>query len=348
MNLLKRLKRYVMTIFKLGRKKQMAKLANRRVDATEHRLDQVEYEIRILGNHLDETTHSVETLRADLYAARTGAQAEHMLLARIFGDLTRRLDHLNGEATAPEGTLSGGHSFQGFPNTDAEGFESFKNSFYHRLENRYRGSLEDITKRLRVYLPDVEAAYLRTDGKPVADLGCGRGEWLKLLHDADITGFGVDLNIIQIEEAREQKLDVREGDAIAMLAAMEDSSLSAITAHHFIEHIPFDTVAWLTREAMRVLAPGGILLFETPHIGNVLVGATTFHTDPTHLKPIPNQVLKVLFETVGYNPIESRFLNPHAKLDEFLQRPGFDPELAHLLFGPQDLAVIGQKPCETL
>jgi len=340
MTLFKRLKRYVMAIFKLGRTEHMAKSTNRRVNATEHRLDQVEESVREIGHHLNDTTHAMDVQRA-------AAQAEHMLLARLFGDLTRRLDRLNAGQAAPEEKPSADPSSQSFPNTNAQGFESFKNSFYHRLENRYRGSLEDITKRLRVYLPDVEAAYLRTDEKPVADLGCGRGEWLGLLHDANITSFGMDLNVIQIEQAREQKLDVREGDAVAMLAAMENESLSAITAHHFIEHIPFDTVAWITREAMRVLAPGGILLFETPHVGNVLVGATTFHTDPTHIKPIPEQVLKILFETGGYQNVESRLLNPHERLDEFLQRPGFDPDLAHLLFGPQDLAVIGQKPCET-
>lgn len=343
MHPLKRFERYVMAIFKLGRTEDMAKTANRRVNTTEHRLDQVE-------DRLDQVEESMRQLSRQLETTvheRAVAQAERMLLARLFSDLTRRLDTLILGRATPKGAPDDERRSHDLPDLDSEGLESFKNSFYHRLENRYRGSLDDITKRLRVYLPDVEAAYLRTHEKPVADLGCGRGEWLGLLHNANISSFGVDLNVIQIDEAREHNLDVREGDALAMLAGMEDASLSAITAHHFVEHIPFDTVVWLTREAMRVLAPGGILLFETPHVGNVLVGATTFHTDPTHIKPMPEQVLKVLFETAGYHPIESRFLNPHERLNEFLDRPGFDPELAYLLFGPQDLAVIGQKPCET-
>jgi O-antigen chain-terminating methyltransferase len=103
-------------------------------------------------------------------------------------------------------------------------------------------------------------------------------------------------------------------------------------------------VAWITREATRVLAPGGLLLFETPHTRNVLVGATTFHTDPTHLKPMPEQVLGVLFETAGFHPIEVRALHPHERFDEFLAKPDFNDELAFLMFGPQDLAVLGIKP----
>jgi O-antigen chain-terminating methyltransferase len=117
-----------------------------------------------------------------------------------------------------------------------------------------------------------------------------------------------------------------------------------ISAHHLVEHLPFDAVAWIAREAMRVLAPEGILLFETPHTRNVLVGATTFHTDPTHLKPMPEQVLTVLFDTAGFDPVEVRALNPHARFKEFLDTPDFNDELAFLLFGPQDLAVLGTKP----
>lgn len=334
---LKRIEHSVKRLFRIGRKESRAKIAIRRIDATEHRLDVVEDALRKFDQNLNETTHSM----------REAAQTEHMVLARLFGDLTRRLDRLIEGTGKPSTTQSTQKPSQNLSTSEAEGFEGFKNSFYHRLENRYRGSLDNITKRLQVYLPDVEAAYLRAGEKPVADLGCGRGEWLGILHSAGIASFGVDLNRIQIDEAREQNLDVREGDAIAMLSEMEDESLSVITAHHLIEHVPFETVAWMTREAMRVLAPGGILLFETPHVGNVLVGATTFHTDPTHVKPIPEQVLKILFETAGYHPIESRFLNPHERLDEFIDRPGFDSELAYLLFGPQDLAVIGQKPRET-
>lgn len=58
---------------------------------------------------------------------------------------------------------------------------------------------------------------------------------------------------------------------------------------------------------------------------------------------MPEQVLGVLFETVGYYPIDIRHLNPHERLNEFLAKPNFNEELAVLLFGPQDLAVLGTK-----
>lgn len=287
----------------------------------------------------DSLVHEFRSERAHLHST---LHSETSLMARVFADLSRRVDQIGQRSGAASEDLSGPASRIDLP--ASEGFEAFKDSFYHRLENRYRGSVEEIADRLRIYLPDVEAAVLRTGGKPVMDIGCGRGEWLGLLKRAGIEGFGVDTNAVQIEAAKEQGLDVRLGDALKALSEMEDGSLAMISAHHLVEHLPFDAVAWIAREAQRVLAPGGVLLFETPHTRNVLVGATTFHTDPTHLKPMPEQVLTVLFDTAGFDPVEVRALNPHARFKEFLDTPDFNDELAFLLFGPQDLAVLGTKP----
>ena len=352
MSLLKRLERYLSAIFKLGRTEALAKQSRKRIDATEIRLDHAEGRLDGLGHLSGDVAQVWESIaqleRAhDAHDARFGteyekAQAGDAALARSLSDLTRRLDSLLLNRARLALPADATEAPSGLPGS--EGFDVFKDSFYHRLENRYRGSVEEISNRLRIYLPDVEAAVIRTGNKPVMDIGCGRGEWLGLLEAAGIEAFGVDTNAVQMDAARAQGLDVRLGDAVAALAGMEDNSLSVLTAHHVVEHLPFDSVAWITREAMRVLAPGGLLLYETPHTRNVLVGATTFHTDPTHLKPMPEQVLGVLFETAGFHPVEIRALHPHERFDEFLAKPDFNNELAFLLFGPQDLAVLGLKP----
>jgi SAM-dependent methyltransferase len=303
-------------------------------------------DIALLQQRLDQHRVLTDSLVHEFLNKRAHLQdtfrSETSLMARVFSDLSRRVDMIGQRSGMAPEDLATPASPINLP--ASEGFEAFKDSFYHRLENRYRGSVDEIADRLRIYLPDVEAAVMRTGGKPVMDIGCGRGEWLGLLKRAGIEGFGVDTNAVQIEAAKEQGLDVRLGDALKALAEMEPGSLAMISAHHLVEHLPFDAVAWIAREAQRVLAPGGVLLFETPHTRNVLVGATTFHTDPTHLKPMPEQVLTVLFDTAGFDPVEVRALNPHARFKEFLDTPDFNDELAFLLFGPQDLAVLGTKP----
>ena len=316
-----------------------------------------------------EVSQAQEALRAQekaheaIRAEVSQPQADHQLQAArlearisaqsVFNvEVSRRLDlflHDRGGATqsvSRKSTSDAVDPNMGSPESSAGGLQVFLDNFYTNLEIQYRGTPEEITKRLQPYLAHVSAAVSRTRGKPVLDLGCGRGEWLALLRSQDIPASGVDLSPGQLEQARQQKLDVRKEDALTALANAADDSLSAITAYHLVEHLPFEDVAWIAREAQRILAPGGLLIFETPNPRNIIVGATSFHNDPTHWRPLTDPVLSVLFETAGYHPVEVLFLNPHEKLDEFLMMPGFDGELAYLLFGPQDLALIGQKPTE--
>ncbi len=341
--LLKRIERGVTALFKLGRTEAMAKRATRALQRLEpdlHRLRGVANDVDDFGRRIEDARRKAELAAGE--AARLRDEYEAVARSRGNADLAlnllaRRVDaHDRALRTPPEPPRAE-------PARDLE-TQDFLDRFYNRLEAAYRGSEETIAERLSVYLPDMRAAAGRTGGRPVMDLGCGRGEWLALLREEGIDGIGIDTNSVQLEGARARGLDVREDDALAALAAQDPGSLSAVTAHHLVEHLPFETVARLTRASFRALAPGGVLLFETPDTRNVLVGATTFHTDPTHIKPMPDQVLHVLLETAGFDPVERRRLNPHERLDEFLSREGFDRELAQLMFGPQDLAVLGVKP----
>ncbi|MTJ06085.1 MAG: class I SAM-dependent methyltransferase [Sediminimonas qiaohouensis] len=351
MPILKRFERYISAFFKLGRIERIAKHTAVRTEELAGRTEELAGRTENTEQRLRQEMETVSDSIRQAIDEKIGAQdawakgrfAEQSLHN---SELSRRLDRLFlGYSEAAVQTADQGQS-QHTP-APSEGFQLFMDTFYNRLENKFRGSREDILNRLRVYQPDVEAAVIRTEGKPVLDLGCGRGEWLQLMRALEIRASGVDLNTAQIAEAEEAGLNVEKLDARTALAKADDNSLSVISAHHLIEHIPFTDVAWIAREALRVLAPGGLLIFETPNPRNVLVGATSFHNDPTHLRPLTDPVLSVLFETAGYHPVETRFLHPHERLDEFQARPGFDPELAHLLFGPQDLAMIGQKPRET-
>ncbi len=342
---LKRLERYLLAFFKFGRTEWNAKQALREAARIGAQAQTLHRDMHALSDTLRRLQSAQTEAGADLTLRIARTEAFQAESARAYSDLGRRLDMLLLHPAEMPGIAAAA------PKAASElpcgpGFQAFQDTFYNRLENRYRGSREEIKNRLLVYLPDVEAAVIRCGHKPVLDIGCGRGEWLELLRDVDINAIGVDTNAMQIEDARALGLEVRQQDAIAALQATADNSLSVVSAHHLIEHLPFESVAWITREALRVLAPGGLLIFETPNPRNVLVGATSFYNDPTHRNPLAGPVLEVLFDTAGFYPTETRALHPHERLDEFLHKTAWDPELANLLFGPQDLALLGTKPNE--
>lgn len=182
-------------------------------------------------------------------------------------------------------------------------------AMYLTFEDRFRGSREDIKERLRVYIPHVNAV-VKGKGSSVLDIGCGRGEWLELLSENGIEARGIDLNKIMVRQCRDRGFDVQESDAMEFLKKMEPNSLSVITGFQIVEHLPLKTLISIFDESLRVLMPGGMVIFETPNPENIIVGSCNFYYDPTHIRPIPPDVLQFLVETRGFIKSEIVRLHP--------------------------------------
>jgi SAM-dependent methyltransferase len=215
-------------------------------------------------------------------------------------------------------------------------------TFYVALETRFRGDVADIGQRQTIYLPDIEQALSKLDNKMVLDLGCGRGEWLSLLRSHGIEGVGIDTNEGQLAAARENGLAVVNEDALQFLRGQSEGRFAAVTAFHIFEHLPFPLLAEWLLEIRRVLCPGGILIAETPNPENLIVGANTFHNDPTHVRPLPSGVLAILSETLGFAVKQVRPLHPHGHLTAALK--DLPEATAYLLYGYQDYGLIVERP----
>ncbi|MFZ5513636.1 MAG: methyltransferase domain-containing protein [Pseudomonadota bacterium] len=216
-------------------------------------------------------------------------------------------------------------------------------AFYIAFEDTCRGSEADIREGLRVYLDRVRRSAA-AQGLPIVDIGCGRGEWLRILKDEGFTARGVDQSAAMVERARAYGLDVEQGDAVAALSRLPEASLGGVTGFHIIEHLPFPVLFRLFAEVSRVLAPGGIAIFETPNPENVLVGSHTFYHDPTHRNPITPTFITFLAQYHGLAEIEIVRLHPYP---ESAKVPGHDPLTERVnghLCGPQDFALVAYRP----
>ena len=218
-------------------------------------------------------------------------------------------------------------------------------AFYFAFEERFRGSREEINKRLEVYLPRLREAQIAPVDSLILDLGCGRGEWLELLRDNGYRARGIDLNRVVIEQCQSRGLDVLEGDVIAYLQSMPDDSVAVITGFHIIEHLPFEILVKLLNEAFRVLRQRGLVIFETPNPANVLVGSCNFYFDPTHRNPLPSLMTQFLVQYCGFAEVEILNLNPSDgfKADEGNELDELSKQFNQYFYGPMDYAVIGYK-----
>lgn len=189
-------------------------------------------------------------------------------------------------------------------------------TFYRDFEDRHRGSRQLIQQRLAVYLPFVLPLADVYPELPLLDLGCGRGEWLDLLSARHIVAYGVDTDPAMLVVCQQGGLKVLQADALAHLQALPTHCLLAITGFHIAEHLPFAQLQNLIAQAMRVLAPGGLLILETPNPENLLVGAAWFYLDPTHQRPLPHQLLGFLAEHQGFAPVKLLLLQEEPRLSD--------------------------------
>ena len=174
------------------------------------------------------------------------------------------------------------------------------NNFYKSLEDKFRGSRDLIKERLTIYLPFLEVFKNIEQNVNVVDVGCGRGEWLQLLQENGIDAFGVDTDEGMLENAKKFGLNVKLIDAIEYLKSLDDESLYAISGFHIAEHLDFELLKELVKESFRVLKPAGLLILETPNPENIKIATCDFYLDPTHIKPIPPNLLSFLPEFYGF------------------------------------------------
>lgn len=216
-------------------------------------------------------------------------------------------------------------------------------TFYRALEERFRAPVDEIQRRLSIYRPFLQALRQQNPKAQGFDIGCGRGEWLRVLQDEGISAQGVDLDDEMLRACHESGLQARNQDALSALRELPPESLDLVSAFHVVEHLEFDYLRELIDEAYRVLVPGGLLIMETPNSENLLVGTNSFYLDPTHQRPVPSLFLEFLCQHAGF---------PQSSLMRLQEDPALhNPEafigLWQVLYGASpDYAVIARKAGE--
>lgn len=127
---------------------------------------------------------------------------------------------------------------------------------------------------------DFSVFYLKS--KPhgrLLELGCGSGAQLKSMKDLGWCVEGVDFDPAAVSQARQRGITVHLGTLANQ--KFPDETFDAITASHFIEHIP-DPLGML-QECRRLLKPGGLLVMVTPNAGGW--GHRIYQSDWRGLEP---------------------------------------------------------------
>lgn len=229
---------------------------------------------------------------------------------------------------------------------------------YLFLENRYRGSSEEIKVKVKKYADIIKT--IDCQNKNVVEIGAGRGELLELLGEENINAVGVETDSGMCEVLKEKKLEYVNQDGLSYLKTLKDNSVSCIIAIQVIEHLSFDYINALMKESYRVLQNGGKLIFETINPLSFYALTQNFFKDYTHKWPIHPDVIKYFSKLEGFSGVDILKLSEvseNEKLSmlttdeamipsmvEFISKYNKNVEkLNNLLYGFQDYALIAKK-----
>jgi 2-polyprenyl-3-methyl-5-hydroxy-6-metoxy-1,4-benzoquinol methylase len=286
---------------------------------------------------------AIAAAQDDLRVALTvSQQALHTMKRRIEATVVPAA----AASTAPAGSNTGltGEAF-GSP------LDAYK---YVGFEDQFRGTRDEIRRRLESYLPLFEGHA------DVLDVGCGRGEFLDLLASRGIVARGIDLNEEMVEVCKARGLSVVHADAVGYLSTLEDSSLGGIFAAQVVEHLQPSYLLRFLDLGFQKLAPGGRVVLETLNPACWVAFFESYIRDITHVWPLHPETLQYLVLASGFTTARIEYRSPVPEQDRLQQvavPSDADPHVADMaetvnanveklnarLFTHLDYAVVGEK-----
>jgi 2-polyprenyl-3-methyl-5-hydroxy-6-metoxy-1,4-benzoquinol methylase len=210
----------------------------------------------------------------------------------------------NGGAPAPLDTLKkkNGHALTNHPSL-ADSSAEILGLDYFLFEHRFRGTRAEIRERQKIYLPEFQSK------KHILDMGCGRGEFLSLMKEMGARAIGVDCDEDMVDLCKELGLNAIQSDIFEYLQTLPNESLDGIFSAQFIEHITPKQLFHLLELCGNKLRPGGVIALETVNT-NCPMALSNFYLDPTHVRPVPPDLLRHLLENDTFEFRCLRFSSP--------------------------------------
>ena len=212
---------------------------------------------------------------------------------------------------------------------------------YFDFENHFRGSRDLIKKRQSEYL-----RYLK-ECRMILDIGCGRGEFLEIMKENNVSAVGVDTYKPFVDYCNEKGFSAVCMDCIEYMS--EEQGFEGIFVGQVIEHLTIGQIVSLIETAYNKLPDGGILIMETPNPKSLSIYANAFYLDPSHIKPVHPETISYFLKNAGFKNVDIIYTEnsrPDITIPPICGEEEFNNamnKVQQMLFGSQDYAAIARK-----
>jgi O-antigen chain-terminating methyltransferase len=220
--------------------------------------------------------------------------------------------------------------------------------FEHLLftfHNRTGGAPEVRAAELHKHLSDIDRLAPPVPAGPWLDIGCGRGDWLRIASAAGREAIGLEDNRVAAAHCAGLGLKAVHCNPLYYLRTSGDAQYAVVSAMHVLNLYPIRYVSELVRESARTLKPAGVLLVECANPASLVAAADDGWSDPAHVRPLPVRTVEFLLEYYGLRVVLQRDLGafpedqqlPFAELE-------FVRQLNTHMYGPRTYLLFARKP----
>ena len=194
--------------------------------------------------------------------------------------------------------------------TDTVSLADLRSRLYESYASQHAGTGSGEAAAL-VYRRDIRPLLPPPTAGPVVDIGCGRGDLVRLLQADGYDAEGIDVSPEQTALAQAAGITrVRQGDFRTILGAHPEH-YAAITATDVLEHLTKPEVLATFDDVAAALRPGGVFVARVPNAVSPL-GGHIRNGDFTHQTSFTARSIRQLAAAAGFDTVLARSSPPIA------------------------------------
>lgn len=145
-------------------------------------------------------------------------------------------------------------------------------------------------------------------GKKFVEVGCGRGEFLKVLTEFPVEAYGIENRESLVDIAVQNGLNVKKNFTESTDTVIEGGPFDAFLSFNFLEHQPYPNT--MLSCIYNNLTEGGYGLITVPSFEYILKNDGYYELLHDHIVYFTQDTLAFLFEKNGFKVLESRLCLP--------------------------------------